>query len=312
MARINLPGFGLAVVHLVEEGELDQAAPVTDYVPYFKLADECHQEITVGQLLAHTSGIPDSGDAMADWENFMPQYDGGALERWVRNDLAQKGLLFVPGERWEYSDLAYALLGAVIGAASGQPYEEYMQEHIFAPLGMAKSTFLLEEVDKELLASPHVPNAEGEVVKSEAVPYHRPFAATNNLFSSVADMAQLALASLNHGALGEQRILPESAYDFMWTATSPTPFADFPFGRVDPATMMVDWGNGWFLGDIAGHLAPNSYGGEHGFNAHVLLVPDANLAVVAVGNGQAMDEFYAPDLAVDIAAMVLEDVAPAE
>ncbi len=223
MARINLPGFALAVVkdgnlayakgfgvtsldggepvtpqtvfqwaessmsltamavmQLVEEGKLALDAPVIDYVHYFKLTDERYQEITVGQLLAHTSGIPDSGDAMADWENFMPEYDGGALERWIRGDLAQKGLLFAPGTGWEYSDVAYALLGAVIGAASGQPYEAYMQEHIFTPLAMNKSTFLLEEVDKTLLASPHVPDAAGEVVVSAAIPYHRPFAATNN------------------------------------------------------------------------------------------------------------------------------------
>ena len=355
MARINLPGFALAVVkdgnlayakgfgvtsldggepvtpqtvfqwaessmaltamavmQLVEEGKLDLDAPVIDYVPYFKLTDERYKEITVGQLLAHTSGIPDSGDAMADWENFMPEYDGGALERWIRSDLAQKGLLFAPGTGWEYSDIAYALLGAVIGAASGQPYEEYMQEHIFAPLGMDKSTFLLEEVDKTLLASPHVPDAAGEVVVTKAMPYHRPFAATNNLFGNVEDMAKLAQANLNRGVLADQRILPESAYDAMWTATSPTPFADFPFGRVHPSCMMVDWGNGWFLGDIAGHLTPNSYGGEHGFNADMVLVPDANLAVVAIGNSQAMDEFYAPDIATDVMGMLLEGIEPQE
>jgi len=296
----------MAVMQLVEEGKLDLDAPVTDYVPYFKLADERYKAITVGQLLAHSSGIPDSGDAMADWENFLPEYDGGALERWVRNDLAEKGLLFAPGEGWEYSDLGYALLGAVIGAASGQPYEAYMAEHILAPLGMDQSTFLLEEVDKALLASPHVPDATGEVAVSKAMPYHRPFAATNNLFASVADMAKLALANLNQGELGGQQILLEGAYDVMWTATSPTPFADFPFGRVHPANMMSDWGDGWFLGDIAGHLTAGSYGGEHGFNAFMLLIPDANIGIVAVGNGQATDEFYAPDIATDVAAMLVD------
>ena len=98
----------------------------------------------------------------------------------------------------------------------------------------------------------------------------------------------------------------------MWTATSPTPFADFPFGRVHPSTMMIDWGNGWFLGDIAGHLAPNTFGGEHGFQAQTVLVPDANLAVVAVGNSKAMDEFYSSDIATDVAAMLLVVEAPAQ
>ena len=243
---------------------------------------------------------------MADWENFMPQYDGGALERWVRNDLAEKGLLFAPGEGWEYSDLAYSLLGAVVEAASGQPYEAYMTEHFLAPLGMDKSTFLLEAVDKTLLASPHVPDATGAIAVTKAQPYHRPFAAANNLFANVADMAKLAQFSLNRGELNGVRLLPESAFDRMWTATTPTPFADFAFGRIHPSMLMLEWGNGWFLGEIAGHPAPNTGGGEHGYLAQMFLVPDANLGVVAVGNRLATDEYYAADIAADILGMLLE------
>jgi len=296
----------MAVMKLADEGKLDLDKPIVDYVPYFHLADERYKEITTGQILAQVAGIPDSGAAMADWETFMPQYDGAALERWVRNDLAEKGLLFAPGEGWEYSDLAYALLGSVIEAASGQPYEAYMTEHFFAPLGMAKSTFLLEEVDKTLLASPHVPDAAGVTAVTKAQPYHRPFAAANNLFANVADMAKLAQFSLNRGELDGVRLLPESAFDTMWAATTPTPFADFPFGRIHPSMLMLEWGNGWFLGDIAGHPAPNTGGGEHGYLAQMFLVPDANLGVVAVGNRLATDEYYAADIAADILGMLLE------
>ena len=52
--------------------------------------------------------------------------------------------------------------------------------------------------------------------------------------------------------------------------------------------------------------APNTFGGEHGFQPRLVLVPDANLAVVAVGNSQAMDEYYASDIAVDVLGMLLE------
>ena len=270
-AETSMALTAMAVMQLVEQGKIDLDAPVTDYLPYFQMKDEGYKDITVRQLLTHSSGIPDSGDAMADWENFMPQYDAGATERWVRNDLAETGLLFAPGTGFEYSDIAYALLGAVVGAASGQTYEEYMSEHIFAPLGMDKSTFLLEDVDKTLLARPHVPDAAGEMVVSKVQPYHRPFAGTNNLFSNVEDMAKLAQANLNRGELDGQRILPEGAYDQMWEPQSPTPFADFPFGRVHPASMMIDWGYGWFLGEAAGQRVPNTFGGEHGYSAQMEL-----------------------------------------
>src|SRR5690606_27213392 len=100
---------------------------------------------------------------------------------------------------------------------------------------------------------------------------------------------------------------PESAFDTMWTATSPTPFADFPFGRVHPSMLMIDWCNGWFLGDIAGHPAPNAGCGGHGYLARMFLVPDAILVVVTVGNRLATDEYYAADIAADVLGMLLEE-----
>ena len=96
----------------------------------------------------------------------------------------------------------------------------------------------------------------------------------------------------------------------MWTATTPTPFADFPFGRIHPSMLMLEWGNGWFLGDIAGHPAPNAGGGEHGYLAQMFLVPDTNLAVVAVGNRLVTDEYYAADIAADVLGMLLADAEP--
>ena len=175
-----------------------------------------------------------------------------------------------------------------------------------APLNMDQSTFLLEEVDKTQLAAPHTVKAAGEVVVSKVIPYHRPFAASNNLFTSIEDMAKLVQASLNGGILDSQRILPESAVDQMWTAKSPTPYAGYPFGRVYPAKMMLDWGYGWFLGEADGHPTPNVGGREHGFMAQVTLVPDANLAVIAVGNDPVIDEYYAADVATDVTGLLLQ------
>jgi CubicO group peptidase (beta-lactamase class C family) len=294
------------VPYFEAQGKLDLNARVIDYVPYFRMQDERYRDITVEQLLTHSSGIPDSGDTMADWATFLPEYDAGALERWIRNDLAGTGLLFAPGSGFEYSDQGYALLGAVIAAASGQPYEEYMAQHILGPLGMDRSTFLLEEVDRALLANPHVANGAGEVVVSEAMSYHRPFAATNNLFANVEDMAKLAQASLNGGARQGRPILSQRAFTEMWHAHSPTPYADMLFGRNHPSALMLDWGCGWFLGDVAGHAAPNTFGMEQGYHAGMVMVPDASLAVIAVGNEGVAEEFYASDTATDVLALLLQ------
>ena len=302
----------MAVLQLVEQGKLDLDAPVKDYLPNFRLADAAYAEITVRHLLVHSSGIPDTGDTMANWETFMPEYDSGSIGRWIRS-LAETGLLFAPGTGFEYSAPGYALLGAVVGAVSGQTFEEYAAENILQPLGMDSSTFLLEEVDKTLLARPHVQNADGEMVVGRALPYHRPFGGANNLFASVEDMTKLTQASLNRGILGDRRILPESAFDQMWARHTPTPFAEFPFGQVYPAHMMTDWGYGWFIGDVAGHMAPNVGGFEYGYAAQTALIPDLNMAVIGVGNGPINEEFYAGDLVSDVMGILLahmDGVAP--
>jgi CubicO group peptidase (beta-lactamase class C family) len=308
LAEISMTPTAMAVLQLVEAGQIDLDAPVTDYLPYFRMRDEGYREITVRHLLTNRSGIPDTGDTMADWENFMPQYDSGATERWVRS-LADTGLLFAPDSGFEYSALGYALLGDVIAKASGQTYEAYVQEHILTPLGMQKSTFLLEEVDRQLLASPHVVDAAGDLVASPALPYHRPFAAANNLFSNVEEMAKLAQVSLNRGSLGGTQILSAQSSEQMWTAHSPTPFGDFPFGALWPSPLMVDWGYGWLIGDIEGHPVYNSFGREHGYHAGMLLCPDAELVVIAMGNGPITESYYAYDTATDVMGMLLESLA---
>lgn len=294
----------MAVLQLVDAGKLDLDAPVTDYLPDFQMEDEQYRYITVGQLLAHHSGIPDSGDTMAPRESFMPEYDAGAVQRWVRS-LADKRLLFAPGSRFEYSDQGYSLLGAVIAAASGQSYEEYMKENIFQPLGMDNSTFLLEEVDHTLLASPHAADRAGNMAVTTAMPYHRPFAAANNLFTNIEDMAKLVQANLNGRILDGQRILPESAVDQMWEPRARTQFADFPFGVVRPSRMMIDWAYGWFLGDVAGHQVANTTGQERGYHTSLALARDANLAVMAAGDGPVMASYYANDMTTDVMGILL-------
>ncbi len=86
--------------------------------------------------------------------------DEGALEDYVRS-LGDERLLFSPGEDWSYSSIGFNVLGDVIAKVSGQTFEDYMQEHIFTPLGMEDSSFLLSEVDPERLVTPHGYDLDG-------------------------------------------------------------------------------------------------------------------------------------------------------
>ncbi|MEZ4660139.1 MAG: serine hydrolase domain-containing protein [Caldilineaceae bacterium] len=193
LASTSKPLTAIAIMQLVEAGKLHLDAHVTDYLPYFKLADERYRDITIAQILTHRSGLPEGGGFLGG-EGLAVEMDAGAAERYVRS-LADLQLLFAPGEDWAYSDMGYNVLGDVIAKASGQLFEDYVQEHIFTPLGMTQTTFLLSDVPTTALALPHMLNAAGKMGKVEEMPYTRAFAPSDTLYSSVA-MSRLARKAL--------------------------------------------------------------------------------------------------------------------
>lgn len=294
LAEVSMTPTTMAVLQLVEAGRIDLDAPLTDYLPYFEMADPAFADITVRQVLLHTSGIPDSGDTAADWSVFVPEFDEEAVERMVRG-LSDRELLFAPDEGWEYSDVAFMVLGDLIAKVSGQPYETYMAEQLFAPLGMEASTFLLEEIDPMALAKPIVLSDDGPIV-SDVFPYSRQFAASNNLFSNVEDMAGLIQASLNRGELNGTRILSAETYDLMWMPSNETPYGA-PWSY---------WGMGWIVTEVGGCPVVWMGGADMGFEADAMLCPDENLAVIVLSNGPNSGDYYTPFMTADLMEMIFD------
>ena len=142
MASITKPFVATSLMQLAEKGKVDLDAPVVRYLPYFRMADERYRTITVRQMLTHSSGMPDVDDY--EWDK--PQYDDGALERYVRS-LSDRTLLFAPGEKFQYSNMAFEILGDVIAKVSGQSFDDYVQDQILTPLRMKDSTLLVRRAD---------------------------------------------------------------------------------------------------------------------------------------------------------------------
>lgn len=157
MASVTKTFVATSIMQLVEAEKIDLDAPLTRYLPYFHMADERYKTITIRQMLSHLSGIPD----VADYNWNKPEYDDGALERFVRT-IAQQKLIFAPGERFAYSNAAYEVLGDVIAKVSGVSFEDYVQHHILTPLGMKDSTLLVRNTNPQLLTSPHVKEARSD------------------------------------------------------------------------------------------------------------------------------------------------------
>lgn len=305
LAEVTMAPTTLALLQLAEAGKIDLDAPLTDYLPYFEMVGEGGDAITVRHLLLNTAGVPDSGDMAADWTELTPDLDDEAVERFVRS-LAQTELLFPPGEGFEWSDIGYHILGDVVAKAAAQPYEAYMQENLLTPLGMEQSTFLLDEVDAALLAAPHIEDDAGTAIPARVVPYSRQFAAANNLFSNLEDMARFAQAHLNRGELDGAMVLPDHYFDELWAVHNETPFGDFELGYRYPTQIFAQDGMGWFVSELLGHPIVHAYGGERGYQSDIMLAPDDNLAVIALGNGLGHEFVYTADATTDVMGMLLD------
>src|SRR5205085_10165413 len=99
LASVTKTFVATAILQLAERGRLDIDAPVVTYLSYFRLHDERYQDITIAQMLSHTSGMPDTEEY--GWDR--PEYDDGALERYVRS-LGALSLIAAPGEKYAYSN----------------------------------------------------------------------------------------------------------------------------------------------------------------------------------------------------------------
>jgi CubicO group peptidase (beta-lactamase class C family) len=279
MASITKTFVATSIMQLVEAGKINLDAPVVQYLPYFRLADERYQTITVRQMVTHTSGIPD----VEDYEWGKPQYDDGALERYVRS-LSNQKLIFAPGTDLRYSNMAFEVLGDLIAKVSGESFDDYVQHHILTPLKMQDSTLLIKKTNPKLMTWGHERDKDGHVFPSKVYPYNRMHSPSSNLHSNVEDMARWAIANLNHGELDGKRILEEQAYDIMWKPAHKLSdiLRERDFGRRGFESDGV--GISWFQGEYRGTATVSHSGSDTGYATFLVLLPEKKIAVVLMAN----------------------------
>ena len=285
MASITKPFVATAVVQLSTAGKVDLDAPVTRYVPYFRMKDPRASAITVRQLLTHTAGMPD----VTDYRWNHPEYDEQSLERYIRG-LADSGLIAAPGERWQYSNIGFELLADLVANVSGESFEGYVQKRILTPLAMRKSTLLMTDIDSSLMAWGHRRASPGPFTIAAHYPYNRRHAGSSTLHSNVDDMLRWARANLQRGALDGVRILPDSAYDQLWKEQydmMAAMRAGGAGGGTRPDVERMGVGLSWFLETRSGTRYVFHGGGDHGFRTDLVLAPDQRVAVVVLTNSEA-------------------------
>ena len=191
-----------AVMQMYEQGKLDLDADVNQYLD-FKIPDAFGAPITLKHIMTHTAGFEEQVKDLFSVGNVTPN-----LGEYLKTHIPDR--IYPPGTTPAYSNYATALAGYIVERVSGQPFSDYVAEHIFKPLQMNRSTFV------QPLPSEMVPNMSSGyklASDSEPVPFEVvvPFPA-GSLSSTAADMSQFMLAHLQEGQLGGAQILkPETA-----------------------------------------------------------------------------------------------------
>lgn len=274
VASISKCFVATAIMQLAEKGIFQLDDPIVQHLPYFTLNDERCRQITIRQMLSHTSGMPDMDEGQYDDLVSHLEYDEGAAERYVRG-LSSRKMISTPGECFWYSNIAYNVLGDLISKVSGEIFEDYMKARILRPSGMPDSTFFFPEVQPGRLAVPHL--RIPEMVPNPVYPYHRADAPASFLHSSVVEMCHWCITCLNNGIFSGKPILSTSGFEQMWTPVAPRGYPPF----------YESSGLGWTLGHFDGVKTVSHGGMGFGWTDFLILLPEKNRAAIILCNEES-------------------------
>ncbi len=247
----------LAIMQLAERGKLKLDDDLTRFLPDYPTRGHA---IPLDRLLNHTSGIKSYTEITK-------------FEKLSRLDLSHPELIdlfaaepfeFVPGEKFQYTNSAYYLLGVIIEKVSGLSYAQFLQENVWDPLGM-RETFYLENAPIVKNRAEGYEVRDGKVVNDDLLSMANPFSA-GSLGSSVADLLKW------QAALQEHRLIGKPSYEKMVTA------------GVLNGGRSITYGYGLCLSNLDGHRKIEHGGGINGFRTQLSHYPDDDLAVIVLCN----------------------------
>ena len=270
LASVSKPLTSLAVMQLVEAGEVELDAPVQRYVPEFRMADAAaSQQITVRHLLQHTSGMPVTACDTRIGAETLAAYVA---------ELERVALSAPVGTRHNYCSGNYNVLGRVIEQVSGQSFGAYMQEHVFAPLEMRQS-FSSEEAALQAGMAQGFQWLFGVRVSTHHR-YNPSQLPSGYLISSAEDMSHFLIAQLNGGQFGDSSVL------------SPAGIAAMQSEGVEIGPGRGEYALGWRIGEVGGVPAIFHYGDNFNYHTLILMLPESGRGVVMLMNANSVVGFF--------------------
>ena len=251
----------IGVMQQVEAGRLDLDAPLPpEFTPVNPFADR--PAVTLRHLLSHRSGLQREARVGHYFDDTQPTIE--ATARSVHDCV----LVTRPGEKTRYSNVAPTIAGHLAARAAGKGFESWQKEAIFSPLGMSSSAWTLKNVPAGRLVPSHMRVADGRGGwrRQEAPVFDLGTIPAGNLFTTVGDLARFASCLL---ADGRGILRPGSLAQML---------------KPQFTTGDTGFGLGFSVGKFRQHPSYGHNGAVFGHSAYLTILPDAKVAVVAIGN----------------------------
>jgi len=260
IASMTKPVAGVAILMLIEQGTVRLTDPISKFIPSFKEAKVAivrpappppagqpaegtppgpttytvpvDRAITVLDVLTHTSGIMSGPVSQAAGQSITDTRATVGL-KWV-DGIGSVPLEFQPGARWAYSPSAgFDLLSRIVEIASGQSFNEFVSERIFAPLGMRETFFWPADAQRARIVTAYTRTATGLVPNETADANTGPdyFSGAGGLRSTAESYARFAMMLANRGELNGVRILSPRSVELMGSAYIPDTLPGRPPGE---------------------------------------------------------------------------------
>jgi CubicO group peptidase (beta-lactamase class C family) len=285
IASISKAFTACAVGLLVDEGKLAWNDPVVKHMPWFSTPNPyVTQNMMVKDLLCHRSGwITFDGDLL--W------YGTGLTQREILERHAQEPFTHAFRDEFGYSNLMFIAAAQLIEAVSGRTWDAFVTERILQPLQMTRTTVETADLARFTdVALPHVRKGQDPAAPQMSMPYQALQGAdgATGINSCITDLAKWDAMWANEGKVGEKAFLSPATYG---TITSNHLAMG---GRRDGAAL------GWFLEDFNGNAVITHSGGMPGFILNHAVVPDKDLAVICLGNGESYSVFAITNKIMDL------------
>ncbi|MFP4500901.1 MAG: serine hydrolase domain-containing protein [Candidatus Hydrogenedentota bacterium] len=281
LGSVAKPVTATAVMQLHERGELELDEDINSYLPVsVKNPQHPGTAITPRMLLTHTSSIRDEkviydylyttdsegGDSPITLDTFLKNY---LLQDGEWYDAGQSFYRHAPGEKYNHSNVGYALAGYLVQVVSGTPFNEYCREHIFEPLGMDSTAWFLRNVDEANVAMPYQFRADiGHLPYGH---YGYPTYPDGQLRTSATQFGRFLAMFLNEGTLEGARVLNRESVEEMVQV-------QFPEVHEEAAL-------GWWFGVVGGQRALGVDGADKGVCTSAFFMPARNVGVIVLTNG---------------------------